>query len=122
MTTTKETCPKCGAGIFNDIPNYRVYACASNFMFDDFEQSDRCRITELEKEVDDSDNSFFFAKSMVESQLEEARFFGNYWGLRYLEVVAEENYNVVLAQATIDRATYWNRLACSLLVTRNKRK
>lgn len=51
MTTTKETCPKCGAKELYVFGNYKAYECDSH-LFDSgsFDQSDRCRITELEKE------------------------------------------------------------------------
>jgi ribosomal protein S27AE len=51
MTTPKETCPKCGVGIFGTTASVTRYKCGTSDYADDvFVQSDRCRITELEKE------------------------------------------------------------------------
>jgi hypothetical protein len=53
MTTTKETCPKCGAEWNGKLDPVEVhFKCGSYHtpMVEIFHQSDRCRITELEKE------------------------------------------------------------------------
>jgi predicted nucleic acid-binding Zn ribbon protein len=54
MTTTKETCPKCGAELKKEshIFAIAIFVCGSKLEAD-FTQSDRCRITELEKEKAD---------------------------------------------------------------------
>jgi hypothetical protein len=55
MTTTKETCPKCGAGWNGTLDPAEVhFKCGSYHtpMVEIFHQSDRCRITELEKKVE----------------------------------------------------------------------
>lgn len=50
MTTTKETCPKCGS-VRIDLYGYPIiYECDSSNTTVKFDQSDRCRISELEKE------------------------------------------------------------------------
>jgi ribosomal protein S27AE len=53
MTTPKETCPKCSAGIFGTAASATSYKCGTRDYTDGvFVQSDRCRITGLEKEVE----------------------------------------------------------------------
>jgi predicted RNase H-like nuclease (RuvC/YqgF family) len=52
MTTTKETCPKCGAGVEIIGNAFAIFQCESRRLISSSKhiQSDRCRITELEKE------------------------------------------------------------------------
>jgi hypothetical protein len=52
MTTTKETCPKCGAELKKEshIFAIAIFVCGSRLEAD-FTQSDRCRIAELEKGI-----------------------------------------------------------------------
>jgi hypothetical protein len=58
MTTTKETCPKCGARVDTAFDGITYFDCLSTNERpqNSFEQSElckaRCRITELEKEVE----------------------------------------------------------------------
>jgi DNA repair exonuclease SbcCD ATPase subunit len=53
MSSEKETCPKCGAELKKEshIFAMAIFVCGSKLEAD-FTQSDRCRITELEKEVE----------------------------------------------------------------------
>jgi hypothetical protein len=56
VTTTKETCPKCGAEVDEDSSTGLItwFKCDSSTRkaIDKFVQSNRCRVTELEKEVE----------------------------------------------------------------------
>jgi ribosomal protein S27AE len=50
MTTPKETCPKCGAVVIRKLSTYTDFRCGSGNYNARFTQSNRCRITALEKE------------------------------------------------------------------------